>query len=80
MVMKTNAAHLKAMSRAIDEILRDTEGRQTGFCLFVFPFGDDPDNRFLYASNTEREDMLKALKEFIKNHEHSTHDVPVTVN
>lgn len=39
-----------------------------GFSLFIFDFNTDKGSIF-YISNAKRDDMLKALKEFIKKEE-----------
>ncbi len=36
-----------------------------GFCLLVFQFG--PEGNTNYISNAHREDMIKALEEFVAN-------------
>ena len=43
--------------------------REYGFSLFVFPFGENPENRINFISNTNREDMLQVLREFISKHQ-----------
>lgn len=36
-----------------------------GFILLTFPFEGSPDNITQYVSNGQREDVIKALKEFL---------------
>ena len=36
-----------------------------GFTLLAYEFGDKDGRRMLYASNSEREDVLKAMLEFV---------------
>jgi hypothetical protein len=43
----------------------DEKFKPYGFCLLVFPVGSEKGGRMNYISNAVREDMLKALKEFI---------------
>jgi hypothetical protein len=50
---------LKKIGKTIADVLPDG----WGFTLFIFSFGEDG-NTF-YLSNAKREDMLKALVEFI---------------
>ena len=45
-----------------------------GFALLVFPFGGDPEGRINYISNSNREDMVCAMKEFISKFEGTTPD------
>lgn len=43
-----------------------TKDRKWGFALLVFPFGqEDKSHRINYISNSQREDMINAMKEFI---------------
>lgn len=42
--------------------------RDVGFMLLVFPFGESA-GRINYISNSDRESMLVAMKEFIAKHE-----------
>lgn len=69
------AAQMKGVGNAIGEAL---EGTGYGFALLVFPFGDS-DGRMNYISNSNREDMLVAMKEFIASHEGRFADTPDTV-
>lgn len=46
--------------------------KEYGFCLLIFPFGEVEnieDNRMQYISNGNREDIVKAMKEWIKKTE-----------
>ena len=36
-----------------------------GFALLAYDFGDDEGRRMLYASNSNREDVMKAMLEFV---------------
>ena len=36
-----------------------------GFTLLAYEFGDKDERRMLYASNSKREDVLKAMLEFV---------------
>lgn len=40
-----------------------------GFCLLLFPFGKGEGNRMQYISNANREDIVQAMKEWIKKTE-----------
>ena len=37
-----------------------------GFSLLAYEFGDNPDRRLMYISNSDREDVCKAMLEFIE--------------
>lgn len=39
-----------------------------GFALLIFDFGEN--GHMNWISNAEREDMIKAMKEFVARHEH----------
>lgn len=57
---------MNALGRVIDEIFNpDPDNKQTAFALFLFPFGAGDDHRSNYISNSNREDMIATLKEFI---------------
>lgn len=43
--------------------------KEYGFCLLLFPFGEGEDNRMQYISNGNREDIVNAMKEWIKKTE-----------
>jgi hypothetical protein len=64
---------MNAMARALDEAFNgDLKGseRHTGFCLFVFPFGEADTNRCNYISNGgDRKDMICLMKEMIARFE-----------
>lgn len=59
------------MMQAIVTVLDDSfnrgakgDARKVGFCLLVFPFGEEPEGRINYVSNgARREDMITALRE-----------------
>lgn len=61
------------LGRGIDNLLNGKEckpkKRKWGFALLIFPFGETPNGRMNYLSNSEREDMLVAMKEFIARNE-----------
>lgn len=59
---------MQTLAKLIDELFNGElkrENRITGFCLLVFPFGEHVNARVNYISNTNQEDMIKAMKEFI---------------
>lgn len=51
----------------IGKELRDIEPAGLGFALLVFDFG--PGGNLAYVSNARREDMLRAMREFIEKNE-----------
>lgn len=40
-----------------------------GFCLLAYEFGDEDGRRMLYVSNSDRDDVKKAMLEFVENAE-----------
>jgi len=43
--------------------------KNCGFCVLLFPFGEGEDHRMQYISNGNREDIVTAMKEWIKKTE-----------
>ena len=42
-----------------------------GFVVLTFPFGENAGNLLMYASNANREDVCKSMKEFIEKTENN---------
>lgn len=55
---------VKASLRAIGKIIGEALPNGWGFALLVFTFGED--GTMTYMSNAHREDMLKAMQEFLR--------------
>lgn len=52
----------------LQEIMQEIKNKLPegmGFTLLAYEFGDKDGRRMLYASNSEREDVLKAMLEFV---------------
>lgn len=65
----------KVLGKFIDEYLNgEHPPKKWGFNLLAFEFGEK--GRMNYISNSEREDMIKTLKEFLANLE----EVPTKIN
>jgi hypothetical protein len=63
-------AMLRELARRLDLIFNDgLPEKRHGFVLLMFQFGDDPFSRMNYISNAKREDMLKAMREWLDNAE-----------
>ena len=43
--------------------IKDMIGKEYGFMLLVFPFGDDPERVAHYISDGDRETMIQVLRE-----------------
>lgn len=59
----------KALGRTIGRAIKGAEGgfniRGAGFCLMLFDFGAGGD--MTYISNARRDDMIKAIEEFLEH-------------
>lgn len=55
--------YLTEIAKEVDKRLPDAHG----FIVLAFPFEKQGDNRLSYISNANREDCIKALKEFFFN-------------
>jgi len=54
----------EAMLKEIGELLRSACPKGYGFSLLIFSFGAG--GNMFYTSNADREDMIRAMKEFIQ--------------
>lgn len=58
----------KQANDMLQEIMKDIQKKLPegmGFTLLVYEFGDKEDRRMLYASNSNREDVMMAMLEFV---------------
>lgn len=56
--------------KEIAQVLKGTMPPGWGFTLFLFEYGDEVDKgSMFYASSSDRQDMIKVLKEFIAKQE-----------
>lgn len=58
----------KQANDMLQEIMKDIQKKLPegmGFTLLIYEFGDKPEKRMLYGSNSNREDVLKAMLEFV---------------
>ena len=60
-------ARLHNIAKNIDDRLPDG----FGFCLLTFPFGEQKNGEIMYVSNANREDIVKAMKEWIDRTENN---------
>ncbi len=67
---------MQALAGGIDAALNGKKRRRWGFALLVFPLFDIPDNQRggNYVSNSKREDMIAAMKEWIARQEGHYHE------
>lgn len=52
------------MADCLNFVLKRFPGH--GVAILVFEFGDNPDRAMHWGSNAQRQDMLKALQEFMQ--------------
>ena len=62
---------LQDIAKEIDSKLPDG----FGFTLLAYEFGDTENRKMLYVSNSHREDVINAMKEFISRREDFGKDV-----
>lgn len=53
---------MQRIARKVDEELPSGYG----FAVLVFNFGEGKDNEMMYVSNAERQDIVKAMEEWIE--------------
>ena len=56
------------VNNMLQEIMQEIKNKLPegmGFTLLVYEFGDKEGRRMLYASNSNREDVMKAMLEFV---------------
>ncbi len=57
---------MRALGIMLEEVFNEPGKKEIGFCLLVFKFGEPTDtSRMNYIGNSNREDMIKALEEFV---------------
>ncbi len=73
----TVAADLEAPMNSLAEVIREVV-EPFGFALLVFGRDDSTGGRMNYVSNSNRDDICVAMREFIAAHESRLLDGPVT--
>ena len=63
--MTNREQEVSGMLQEIAKEIRDKLPEKMGFALLTYEFGDEDDRRMLYVSNSNREDVLKAMLEFV---------------
>ena len=58
---------MQKIARKVDEELPDGYG----FVVLAFNFGNGEDNEMMYVSNANRQDIVRAMKEWIEKTEES---------
>jgi hypothetical protein len=56
----------EAMLKEIGQKIREACPKGYGFSLLIFSFGEG--GNMFYTSNAQREDMIRAMQEFIQKH------------
>lgn len=68
--MSNTKTVMQSMAQAIDDILNERgKPKKNGFVLLVFPLDMPEGNRTNYISNSQRADVLVALKEVVARFE-----------
>lgn len=60
----------------LQEIAKDVTKKlpkDFGFCLLAYEFGNKPNKQMLYVSNSNREDVVKAMSEWINTVNNDTY-------
>lgn len=57
---------VKAKMQKIAKGVEKELPKDFGFVVLAFPFGEDINNQLMYVSNANREDVCKAMIEFIE--------------
>jgi len=52
--------------QSIAQDIKEKLPENMGFALLAYEFGDAEDKRLMYVSNSNREDVLKAMVEFLE--------------
>lgn len=61
---------MNVLGKTIDELLNGDKPKEVGFVLLMFSLGEPTSkSRMNYISNSNRKDVVVALKEFIANFE-----------
>jgi len=60
---------MNELGHFLDAFFKKMTGKKWGFALLVFKFGQGDDHRCNYISNSNREDMIATMKEFIARNE-----------
>ena len=55
-----------AMLQTIAKEINKKLPENMGFALLAYEFGDEPGRKMLYVSNSQREDVLMAMTEFLQ--------------
>ena len=63
--MTKREQEVKDMLQEIMQEIKNKLPEGMGFTLLAYEFGDKDGRRMLYASNSKREDVLKAMLEFV---------------
>lgn len=59
------SARLQPFGKKLEGQINAMAGKKMGFCLLIFDFEDGAGGRIEYLSNAQRDDMNRALAEFV---------------
>lgn len=63
--MTNREQEVSGMLQEIAKEIRDKLPEKMGFALLTYEFGDEDYRRMLYVSNSNREDVLRVMLEFV---------------
>jgi hypothetical protein len=63
------AAELKSVVGGVEDYFLDKHGIRVGVAFFLFQFDGDGPSNTCYGSNADRQDMIKAVKEWLDRQE-----------
>ena len=66
-----NEEQAKSRMQQIAHLIEDSLPEGYGFTLLTYKFGEEPNNEMIYVSNSNREDVVKAMKEWIEKTENN---------
>ena len=64
--MTNREQHANAMMQEIAKDIKEKLPEGMGFALLAYEFGDAEDRRMMYVSNSNREDVMLAMCEFLQ--------------
>lgn len=63
--------HIRTFLKELGRSIKDKVPNGWGFTLLLFDYDKGQEGSILYLSSAKREDMVKAMREFLSKHEKS---------
>ena len=64
--MTNREQHANAMMQEIAKEIKEKLPEGMGFALLAYEFGEGDDKKMMYVSNSNREDVMLAISEFLE--------------